>query len=219
MRRLALHPERLALALAALAWAWMVGHAAVAHRFACCASTPSWPEDLLGWTAMVAAMMVPARLAQLRDVAARSYRARRLRAVVAYLLGYFAWWVALGIAVCTARGLAVPLPGATAFAVLAAGWALLPIRERWHRRCHRRIPLYPLTWRADLSAFHQGAVNGAPCAAMCWPLMVACTITNHNLIMMVVCTALVAFESRMRRLRRAPLVLGALGVAVLTLAC
>ncbi|TMQ20748.1 MAG: DUF2182 domain-containing protein [Deltaproteobacteria bacterium] len=217
MRLLAARPERLALALAVLSWGWMLAHAMVARRFACCAPAPAWPEDLLAWLAMIAAMMLPTKLAQLRDVAARSYRARRVRAAVAYVLGYLAWWLALGIAACLARQLGV-LPGATACALFAAAWVLVPARALWRRRCHRRIPLHPTTWRADLSAFHHGAAHGAPCAAMCWPMMIACAAANHHVAMMLACTVLVMFEARMLRPRRGPIIVGTLAIAALTLA-
>lgn len=217
MRWLTARPERGAIALAALSWAWMLGHALTARRLACCAPRPAWSDELVDWVAMIAAMMLPAKLAQLRDVVARSYRVRRVRAALAYLLGYFAWWLALGIAACTAHQLGV-LPGATVLALLAAAWAALPARTQWRRRCHRRIPLYPTTWRADVSAFHQGVAHGSPCAAMCAPLMLACVATHHHIAMMIAGTALVLFEARMVRPRRMPVVVGTLAIAALTLA-
>ena len=90
------HPERLVLALAVASWAWMLGRAALDRRMSCCAPNPTVAEELGAWTGMVAAMMLPTTLESLRDVAARSYRDRRVRAVLAYALGYLAWWALLG---------------------------------------------------------------------------------------------------------------------------
>jgi predicted metal-binding membrane protein len=213
------HPERLALGLVALSWGWMLVEAAAARSFSCCTPHPSPAADLLAWIAMTVAMMVPTTLASLRDVATRSYRVRRVRAVLEYLLGYLTWWLVLGVVVVAARQLWPAMHDlrlAAALCVGAAVWALIPARERWFQRCHRRIPLCPIGWRADLDALRQGAVNGAPCVAMCWPLMVACTITGHNLAMMLGGTALALLEKRMFRLERRPLVLGALSLAIWT---
>ncbi len=85
-----------ALVLATVAWLWMVLSAVRGHRFACCGAFPAWREEAAGWAAMVAAMMVPTTLGAQRDVARRSYRARRVRAVFAYLLGYTSPWILLG---------------------------------------------------------------------------------------------------------------------------
>jgi len=195
------------------AWVWMIVHAARSPSLTCCSPEPSRIEDFVGWTAMVVAMMVPTTLSQMRDVAARSYRARRCRSIIAYVVGYLVWWLALGVAVCSLRSV---LPTATAFALFGAAWMLVPIRLQWHRRCHRRLPLRPVTWRASASAFRQGAAHGAPCVALCWPLMIACMLTGHHLFMMLACTAIVVYEKRMRRLRHVPLVVAALAIAALT---
>jgi len=214
-RWLARRPEYVVLAVAAGAWVWMLAHAATSPRLTCCRPEPSWLEDFAGWTAMVVAMMLPTTLAQMRDVAARSYRLRRLRSVVAYALGYTAWWLVLGVAICSLRGV---LPADAAFALFGAAWTLVPWRMQWHRRCHRRLPLHPVEWRATASAFRQGAAHGAPCIALCWPLMIACMLTGHSLFVMIACTAHVIYEKRMvRRLERVPLVVAALAIAVLTL--
>ncbi len=207
------------MALVVLAWASMLGQALLARRLHCCAPHPSAAEDLLAWMEMVVAMMVPTVLPNLRDLSLRSYRARRARAVIAYLLGYLGWWTLLGLAFLAARQLEVAHDNrvATALCVVAAAWVFHPSRDRWHRQCHLRTALYPVGLRADLDALRQGMTNGAPCVAMCWPLMLACAVTGHNLFLMVGGLALGLYERRMFRLRLRPLVIGALLLAIWSL--
>jgi predicted metal-binding membrane protein len=213
------HPERLALGGVALAWAWMLGEAVAARRLSCCGPHPSSAEDALAWIAMVVAMMIPMTIGSQRSVAARSYRVRRVRAVLAYVLGYLAPWLLLGALFVALRLLpfAHERRAATVLCLIAAGWALLPARERWSGLCHRLIVLCPAGPRADLDALRQGAVNGAPCVATCWPLMLACAVTGHDLVLMAGGMALAAIEKRMFRFDRRPLVLGALALAAWTL--
>ena len=213
-------PERAIVVLAGLSWAWMVVEAMTARQLTCCAAHPSALRELGAWIAMIVAMMIPPLHEHIADVSARSYRARRLRAVTLFVLGYLAWWSALGVAFVAIRrfDLAHDPRVAPALCVFAAGWTLLPSREKWRRLCHRRIVLRPVGWQADCDALRQGLTAGGPCAMMCWPLMVACALTGHNLVVMVACTALTFVEKRMFSLRQKPLALGALLVGATTLA-
>jgi hypothetical protein len=212
-------PEHLAVALAAVAWLWMLVRAVQSQRLSCCAACTSGLEELAGWTAMVVAMMFPNTLDALREVSARSYRQRRLRAVCCYLFGYVAWWTILGLLVLGARQFRFTHDPRIAIVLctFAAGWVLLPARERWHRLCHRSIALFPVGWRADRDTLRQGAIHAWPCAAACWPLMVACAVTGHHLLLMLGGTILGSFEKRMFRFRRQPLIVGALLLAVTSL--
>lgn len=208
-------PDRVLLAIAVLAWAWMLGEAATARRLSCCDPHPSRLADLTSWALMIAAMMLPATLPAARDVGARSYRCRRIRSVVEYMIGYAACWAPIGLAFVAFRSfdLAHDPRTAAAFAILAAAWAALPIRTRWFNLCHRPIPLCPVGWRADCDALRQGAVHGVPCVKMCWPLMFACAVSGHDMILMIGGAWLALAEKRMFRLNRRPLILGSLALA------
>jgi predicted metal-binding membrane protein len=211
-------PDRAVIVVCALAWVWMLAHVAASPRLTCCHPHPPLSEDAAGWVGMVLAMMLPVTLASVRDVADRSYRARRSRAVVAYLAGYLACWLALGVAVVAAHQAFARTPHvATALCVVGAAWCFLPARERWRRRAHRRIAMCPVGPRADLDAWLQGAMQGAPCVAACWPVLAACAFAGHPLLLMLGGGALVLAEARMFRLERLPLALGALALAGVTL--
>jgi predicted metal-binding membrane protein len=212
-------PDRIIIGLSTIAWLWMLGEAAAARRLACCGPHPSAAEDMVAWLGMVVSMMMPTTIPAVRDIAARSYRVRRLRAVSGYLLGYMACWLTLGVAFVALRQFTVAHASRsdTVLCLIGAVWALLPTRRLWFLQCHRQIPLCPVGFRADLDAFRQGTVNGVFCVAMCWPLMIACALSGHSLALMVGGMALVVFEKRMFRLKRWPLVLGALLLAACTL--
>jgi hypothetical protein len=114
--------------------------------------------------------------------------------------------------------LAHDLRTAATLCLLAAAWAALPVRALWFMRCHRQIPLSPSGLRADLDAVRQGSVHGIPCLKMYWPLMFACGITGHDLIVMTGGTVLAVAEKRMFRLKRKPLVYGCFALAAWILA-
>jgi predicted metal-binding membrane protein len=219
MKSLLRTPERLVMALVALAWLWMLGDALTARRFTCCAPHPSAAEDLRGWIAMIVAMMMPAAVAGIADVARRSYRVRRLRAAACYVAGFVAWWLVFGVAVVAGRRLAVAHDprAATVFCLFAVLWAFVPMRQRWHVRCHHMIPLCPVGRRADVDAFRQGAIHGAPCVAICWPVMMACAVTNHSLVLMIAGALLAWTEKRAPRVRPGTAALGNLALAGWTL--
>jgi predicted metal-binding membrane protein len=208
-------PDRLVIAVAALLWVWMLGEAAVAQRISCCGPFPTKASDVSSWMVMVGAMMLPTTTPAVRDVATRSYRSRRSRVVLEYLSGYMACWLLAGAVFACVRicPLAHDLRTAATFCLLAAAWAILPVRALWFVCCHRQIPLCPSGPRADLDAFRQGAIHGIPCIKMCWPLMFACAITGHDLVVMIGGTVLAIAEKRMFRLNRKPLVIGSFALA------
>jgi predicted metal-binding membrane protein len=196
----------------------MLRHGLDRGALACHVAT-SWPNEVFSWTAMVMAMMVPTLVEGMRDVSLRSYRVRRHRAIVMYVVGYLACWLAAGLPVAVLRQWPATHDrrAATVAFMFAAGWSLLPWRARWHVRCHRKIALAPTGCRADLDALRQGAVNGVPCVVICWPLMVACALTGHELLAMVGGACLTLVEKRMFRPRPLPIALGAGALAAWTL--
>jgi predicted metal-binding membrane protein len=209
------HPERLVIVVATLSWGWMLGEAAFSQRLSCCGSHPTLATDFALWMAMAAAMMLPTTTSAVRDVAIRSYRSRRLLAVTEYLGGYFTCWILAGIVFTVLRICPITRDprSAAVLCLLSGAWALIPVRGRWFAHCHRQIPLCPVGPRADLDAVRQGMVHGNPCVKMCWPLMFACGITGHDLVVMMGGSLLAIAEKRMFRLSRPPLVVGSFVLA------
>jgi predicted metal-binding membrane protein len=201
--------------LAAACWIGMILHHALGDHFTSDPSLSSLSYDFLAWMVMIGAMMLPTTLPAVDDVMRRSYRRRRLTAAVEFALGYMVCWGAAGSIFLLLR-LHSPMNDRLATALvclLAALWALLPVRRIWFAQCHRQIPLCPVGWRADWDSVRQGATQGVPCVKMCWLLMVACGISGHDWVMMIGGTVLAVKEKRMFRLNRAPIVVGSIMLA------
>lgn len=129
-----------------------------------------------GWALMVAAMMTPLLTSPVRHVHQRSFARRRARAVVLFVTGYGAVWMAAG-AVLLALALTVrlvsvepALPLALAAAV-AAVWQCSPLKQRCLNRCHAQADLAAFGAAADRDALTFGLAHGAWCVGACWALM------------------------------------------------
>jgi predicted metal-binding membrane protein len=192
------HPELAAAAVAAGAWALLVGHSLQPHP---------WPEPYLialsGWVAMAAAMMVPGALADARRVALASMWHRRQRTIAIFLASYLCAWIAFGVvalafSVWTGLGAGVAL-------VFAVAWELSPQKWRAVRRCHLVEALPPRGLQADAACGRAGLRYGWRCMVACWPLMLAMAAAGHQaLALMALLTAIVAAEKivvRSARLR------------------
>lgn len=178
-------PEWWTVALCGVAWTFMVvgdvqhaGHE-FHHRM-------GFRFEVLHWVGMVAAMMLPLLLEQVRTVAVSSLWRRRHRAIGGFLLGFFAAWMMVGLAVAWVREFAwahTQLAAAVAF-LGAAWWLVTPWHLRGLKGCHKRIPLAPAGWRADWDCLRYGFVIGWGCVRSCWVLMAACALAGHGLVVM-----------------------------------
>jgi predicted metal-binding membrane protein len=182
------HPEWWILAVGLVAWIRVAEHGfdgslgAHAHR-------ASAGIELAYWTAMALAMMLPVIALQARAVAFRALAERRHRAVLAFLIGFLASWTAAGL---LPSWLAL-LPWSHSRAVvagafaIATAWALLPLRGRAMMMAFGYAPLLaPTGWDADRDAAWSGLIVGAWCVASCWPLMLACALSGHHLLALLV---------------------------------
>jgi len=181
-----LYPDWWCGALAALSWSLILSGAWSHGAHGAHGSTP-FSRELSNWILMVAAMMLPLVLPMLRIASALSFWSRRHRTIALALTGFFFPWFALGLAAAAVRGFPwahSPLAPPLAFAA-AALWIATPFHRRGLIRCHSRLPLAPDGWRADRDCLRYGYAIGAACCASCWPLMLACAFTGHQLIAMV----------------------------------
>jgi hypothetical protein len=213
------HPEWWTLVLVALAWGIVVapagGHPEHAHHTMPVPDTMPFQGEFLHWGLMVVAMMVPLMLEPLRWVAFQSYRHRRHRAMLLFLLGFLLPWMVVGIGVAGLRTLDWshnPLLASGTFG-LAALWVLVPVRMQALVCCHLRLPLAPAGWKADRDCLRFSFLVGASCVGVCGLLMLACALTGHNLIAMLGGTVLGALEYRAFRPPTRPIVAGTLLLA------
>lgn len=202
---------------------WVVVAAAVAWVFMIVMARPHAGIILdLGSVLMVIAMMLPLTIPNVRHVALSSLWRRRHRAIVAFLVGFLAVWIAVQTVIVGAWGLLAPLIGweivAGVAMVAAVLWEIAPNKRRWLRRCHRTVSLAPRGWRADVDCVHYGVTTGFSCVAMCWALMAASAAFAHALLVMAVLFG-VQVSGRYQR-RHSPILaaLTVLGVCLLSLA-
>ena len=208
------HPEWWSLILVALAWGTIISRASVNQEHI--HHTMPIQVEFLNWGLMVVAMMVPMMLEPLRWVAFQSFRHRRHRAILLFLIGFLLPWMLVGIAVTWLRTLEWsqnPLLAPGMFA-LAALWALVPARRHALVLCHARVPLAPSGLKADRDCSRFGLIIGASCVATCGFLMLACATTGHNLLAMLGGTTLAALEFRAFRPASHRIFAGALILAV-----
>jgi hypothetical protein len=162
---------------------------------------------------------VPLMLVPLRWVAFQSFRQRRHRAIVLFLIGFLLPWMLVGIMAAWLRTFdwgRSPLLASGLFG-LAALWVLVPVRTRALVFCHLRMPLAPSGWNADRDCLRFSFTIGASCLATCGFLMLACAVTGHNLIAMLGGTVIGALEFRSFRPPTSAIVAGTLLLAVLFL--
>lgn len=211
-------PEWWALSLSAAAWIFLTVTPAlefsvssltsathVGHTIRTSGALPlslcdPWAAVVFHWPLMIAAMMLPPLIGQLRFVGSRSLWFRRDRAMCLFLVGYSSLWLLFGLLAETV--LLLPRSLSANFAsyvtpagfVLAALWQLSPQKRRSLVACHSTAPLAPAGWRADSDCFRHGLRIASTCCASCWALMLACAASGHTLPVMLVVTLIVWFE-------------------------
>lgn len=203
------HPEWPLAAIAALAWVWLaVDHWANHDRV-----NVEFSFDVVSWTAMVAAMMLPGVLPMARYVAFNSLWRRRNRAVALFVVAYVAVWVGLGLAAWGAIATAQSLTGWDArlgttalvmVGVVAIGWQLGTGKHRALRRCHLRKPLGARGWPADRAVLRYGVFHGRACAGSCWAIMAMMFVAQHDFHLMVPLAIVTVVERYQRRPHGAP---------------
>jgi predicted metal-binding membrane protein len=178
------HPEWWVVGLGTFAWVSVVRHGIVAPAHAGHPAT-IFGMELVYWHAMVLAMMLPTLVYQSREVAFRSLPERRHRAIGIFLIGYVMPWSALGVCVAATRTSSwthAPWLTVGAFAV-ATVWACLPIRERAMVMAYGYVPVIaPDGGGADRDCLTSGLTVGAWCVVSCGALMLACALSGHQLI-------------------------------------
>lgn len=190
------HPEWWVYGLIAVAWGIIIPHAIAHHGHVL--HMMSFGEELLAWCLMAVGMMVPSSMLSLRRVAFQSFRARRHLAILLFLVGFLAPWSMIGVAAAWLRTLPVvhsSFLAADVFA-LAGLWTLAPLRKRLLTACHKTMPLAPNGRRANVDCLRYGGYVGSACVGTCGLLMLACTLTGHDLVAMLAGAGLGAVESR-----------------------
>ncbi|MEA2800833.1 MAG: hypothetical protein QOE49_928 [Rhodospirillaceae bacterium] len=189
-------PWPLLLIASLLGWTALIGlqHSLLVPEI-CSAMVASWPNVdsrtieavllvnspiglALSWLVMLLAMMPLSLARPILHLWVRSLARRRTRAIAAFLIAYFAVWMAAGpvlLAIAVVVRMAAKGSDVLAIAlalVLALLWRLCPIRQICLNRCHGLPRLSPFGLAADRDCLLFGVRTGAWCVGACWPLMV-----------------------------------------------
>jgi predicted metal-binding membrane protein len=162
---------------------------------------------IVHWLLMIAAMMLPLLVVPIRQVAFRSYRWRKGKAVAGFIAGYSAVWIIaglfavgfLGVLAVTGLITAGTTTAGSIVLLAAAVWQLSPLRGDAMRRCHRSVALTPRGLAADLDCIRFGVSHGLACVMVCFPLMLATMIAMPGITAAVVLAAVLFFERAYQR--------------------
>lgn len=205
-------PEFLIWGLIGAAWLAMAHHWFSPHGTN---NTVPIARTISNFAIMTMATMLPLVMKSVHTTAMRSYRRRRGCAMLLFTLGFLATWTAAGapaILVSQAAARHGDACAALSFAI-AALWARTALRRRGLVGCHRTVPLAPTGWRASYDAAAFGATIGRSCVLSCWPLMLACTVSNHGILAVFGSTAINMAERRSFRSSSFDQTIGSLGLA------
>lgn len=202
------------IALAAAGWAYTARQGGAMHGMGAGTDIPGMGDVwglapfLLGWTAMMVAMMVPATLPLIllyRAIARNRLDEGRARAGVGTLLvGYVTVWAAAGLPVYAYSlfgGWAGPLAAALPALLLVAGGAyqFTPLKSRCHARCSSPLFFLMRRWRpGPTGALRLGATHGVDCVGCCAGLMAGLVALGMmNLAWMLTAAVIVFVEKTM----------------------
>jgi predicted metal-binding membrane protein len=162
------------------------------------------------WTAMMAAMMLPAA-APMILMFGTVYRTKRARGQAyvptwVFVAGYLAVWVAFGACawafsdVSEGLGRVYPMlhdlgPRVAAVAMIAAGvYQLTPLKQRCLSHCRSPLSFVMHHWRPGLGgAWRMGLDHGVYCVGCCWVLFVLLAVVGLSslpwmgLLTLVIC--------------------------------
>jgi predicted metal-binding membrane protein len=195
------------LLLSAAAWIWLLADPGGSMMRAHCAAAGSGGLPLsaslaAGWGLMLVAMMSPALILPIVHLRRRSFKRRRARAVVLFVAGYAAIWMAAGgvlLAASLAIGWLAPnsyLP-ATGVILLTIVWQLSPVKQRCLNRCHAHGELAAFGVAADRDALRFGVSHGVWCAGSCWALMLSPMLLPWGHIAGMAVVAVLTFSERL----------------------
>lgn len=203
------------LALAAVGWWWS---ARMADEMTSGAASSMGMEDmagdhvltvgsfLVGWLAMMTAMMFPAVMPVVK-LYGRAAAAGRVAPLPFFVAGYIAVWSAIGLPAYVAwRALTDPIadgrPWAARLAALAllaaAVWQLTPLKAVCLRHCRSPISFFlrfGMGVTRPVGALRMGVTHGLFCLGCCWALMaVLVALGTMNLMWMAILTVLIVVE-------------------------
>ena len=164
---------------------------------------------MLAWLATLLAMMSPLLAGPIAHVRLRSLKRRRFRALVMFLAGYGAVWLAAApvlLALVDALRLlaqAVALPALVLAVLVMLIWQAAPAKQISLNRCHRLPRLSAFGVAADCDCLRYGAATGVWCVGTCWGFMVLPLVADSMHLPLMAVLAMIALIERARLARPA----------------
>jgi predicted metal-binding membrane protein len=161
---------------------------------------------VLGWTAMMVAMMIPATLPLIllyRVVARRRLRPGRARgSIAALLLGYIAVWAIAGLPVYVyaltaeaAGSYAIVLPAV--LLVIGGIYQFTSLKRSCHARCSSPLFFLMQKWKPGTAgALRLGVLHGVDCLGCCVGLMIGLVALGMMNLALVFTAALIIFAEK-----------------------
>ncbi len=210
-RRENLLPGLALLVLAAAGWAYIAYQARTmggmeATSGARISTMGGFVPFVSGWTAMMAAMMIPATLPLIllyRTATRQRVSAVRARAdTAALLVGYVAVWAVAGLPVYayalaaeTVGRFAATLPAV--LLVVGGAYQFTSLKRDCHVRCGNPLFFLMQKWRSGTAgALRLGALHGLDCLGCCAGLMVGLVALGMMNLALVFTAALIVFAEK-----------------------
>ena len=210
-RRENLLPGLALLVLAAAGWAYVAYQARTmggmeATSGARISTMGGFVPFVSGWTAMMAAMMIPATLPLIllyRTATRQRVSAVRARAdTAALLVGYIAVWAVAGLPVYayalaaeTVGRFAATLPAV--LLVVGGAYQFTSLKRDCHVRCSNPLFFLMQKWRSGTAgALRLGALHGLDCLGCCAGLMVGLVALGMMNLALVFTAALIVFAEK-----------------------
>jgi predicted metal-binding membrane protein len=161
---------------------------------------------VLGWTAMMVAMMIPATLPLIllyRVVARQRFGPVQLRVgVAAMLIGYVSVWIIAGVPVYayalaaeSIGRLAAVLPAV--LLVIGGVYQFTSLKRNCHARCSSPLFFLMQKWKPGTGgALRLGALHGIDCLGCCAGLMIALVALGMMNLALVFTVALIIFAEK-----------------------
>jgi predicted metal-binding membrane protein len=149
--------------------------------------------QLMGWGAMIIAMMLPKLAIPIEYIYIRSLKRYRLKLAILFVLGYLTTWMLAGVVLTTIiLGFNYWLPmsylPAMRLGIVAAIYQCSPTKQRFLNRGHEHWHLPAFGFAAFKTAFLFGTVHGVWCVGAGWALMLLPMLLpeGHNIAMIIV---------------------------------
>jgi predicted metal-binding membrane protein len=161
---------------------------------------------VLGWTAMMVAMMIPATLPLIllyRTVARQRLNpAQAMVGTLALIVGYIAVWALAGLPVYiyaltaeVAGRFAAVLPGV--LLVIGGVYQFTSLKRSCHDRCSSPLFFLMQTWKPGMAgAMRLGVLHGVDCLGCCAGLMVGLVALGMMNLALVFTVALIIFAEK-----------------------